>query len=533
MEESAKNQAQIEGKNQGIFKAATWIAIIILFSKIVGFLRDVVIANYYGTGIVSDAYFYAYQIPALLVVILGGVGGPFHSATVAIFSKLIPDYTSKPTESVKKLFNTFETVTFIVFALLAILCFIFPDKIMSFVISSGSEELVNIASVHLKIMSPLVLIGAMMGIYYGILVTYKHYLLPNISPSFVSLGIIGVLLIFKNDATGIHIALGTLIGAILQFVVQTPAVRKLGYGFTFTLSKLKDANFKEITELLFPAFLSSTIGQFGLYVDMFFSSGLEEGAWTSLGYANRIFQFPTGLLLTAILVPLFPLFSRLVGEKKYKETAEYFTKGVGSLFFISCYFIALISIIRFDAITFALERGAFTHDSTIQVANILFIITFSLLPYVFRDSATRLLYAFNDSKIPFITALLAIFLKIFFNSILVKEYGIYGISMSTVIITLINAIILGSFIKSKMEYKFMPLFKELAKMVIIGVITTTIGYYFNEFISVYIKGNLIQIVLRMALTTSVVSAIYMILSSALKVQYASIAIEKIKGKFIK
>lgn len=520
-------------KNQGIFKAATWIAIIILFSKIIGFLRDVVIANYYGTGIVSDAYFYAYQIPALLVVILGGVGGPFHSATVAIFSKLIPDYSSRPTDYVKKLFNTFETVTFIIFALLALLCFIFPDKIIGIIVSSGSEELIKIASLHLKIMSPLVLIGAMMGIYYGILVTYKHYLLPNISPSFVSVGIILTLLIFKNDTNGLHLALGTLIGGILQFIVQTPAVRKLGYGFAFTLSKYKDANFKEITELLLPAFLSSTIGQFGLYVDMFFSSGLQEGAWTSLGYANRIFQFPTGLLLTAILVPLFPLFSRLVGEKKYEETAEYFTKGVGSLFFISCYFIALISIIRFDAIEVALERGAFTHDSTIQVANILFVITFSLLPYVFRDSATRLLYAFNDSKIPFITALLAIFLKIFFNSILVKEYGIYGISMSTVIITLINAIILGCFIKTKMEYRFTPLFKELAKMVTIGAISALIGYYFHIFITHYIAGNVICALVRVGLSTIFVAAVYMVLSQIFKVQYASIAIEKIKGKFIK
>ena len=193
-----------DSKNQGIFKAATWIAIIILFSKIIGFLRDVVIANYYGTGIVSDAYFYAYQIPALLIVILGGVGGPFHSATVAIFSKLIPDYTSKPTDYVKKLFNTFETATFIIFTLLALACFVFPEKIMNFVISSGSNELVQIASCHLKIMSPLVLIGAMMGIYYGILVTYKRYLLPNISPTFVSIGIIATLLIFKNDTNVQH-----------------------------------------------------------------------------------------------------------------------------------------------------------------------------------------------------------------------------------------------------------------------------------------------------------------------------------------
>ena len=72
-------------------------------------------------------------------------------------------------------------------------------------------------------------------------------------------------------------------------------------------------NFKDILELLMPAFLSSTIGQIGIYVDIFFASGLAEGEWTAYGYANRIFQFPVGILVTAFLVPLFPLFSKLAG----------------------------------------------------------------------------------------------------------------------------------------------------------------------------------------------------------------------------
>ncbi|MBR2385779.1 hypothetical protein IKA92_00600, partial [bacterium] len=92
-------------KNISLFKAATWIAVVIVLSKIAGFARDVVIANYYGAGLVSDAYFYAYQIPALIIVILGGVGGPFHSATVAIFSKLIKNYEDKPDKDIKDLFN--------------------------------------------------------------------------------------------------------------------------------------------------------------------------------------------------------------------------------------------------------------------------------------------------------------------------------------------------------------------------------------------------------------------------------------------
>src|SRR5574344_1913007 len=135
-------------------------------------------------------------------------------------------------------------------------------------------------------MSPVIFTGSIIGIYYGILVTYKHYLFPNISPSLLSLGVIIILVIFGGDKTGFYLALGTTIGAFIQLLVQMPAVYRLGYSFKPTLEKIKSLEFKEILELLFPALLSSTIGQLGLYIDMFFASGLSEGAWTALGFAN-------------------------------------------------------------------------------------------------------------------------------------------------------------------------------------------------------------------------------------------------------
>jgi len=79
-----------EDRGPSVLKAAWLIAVVTIVSKLVGFIRDVVIANCYGASTVSDAYFYAYQLPALAIVLLGGVGGPFHSATVAVFSKIIP-----------------------------------------------------------------------------------------------------------------------------------------------------------------------------------------------------------------------------------------------------------------------------------------------------------------------------------------------------------------------------------------------------------------------------------------------------------
>ena len=100
----SENTAKIN--SQGLLKSASLIVIVILLSKIAGFLRDVIVAKYYGASLVSDAYFYAYQIPALAIVILGGMGGPFHSATVSVFSKIIPNFNVKPEKETKKLFGS-------------------------------------------------------------------------------------------------------------------------------------------------------------------------------------------------------------------------------------------------------------------------------------------------------------------------------------------------------------------------------------------------------------------------------------------
>ena len=124
------NTTSGDDKTPSLLKAAWLIAVVTIFSKLIGFIRDVVIANYYGASTVSDAYFYAYQIPALAIILLGGVGGPFHSATVAVFSKLIPSLKEKPAEVVNKLYSTFMTTTIIFFTILAVLCIVIVFKII-------------------------------------------------------------------------------------------------------------------------------------------------------------------------------------------------------------------------------------------------------------------------------------------------------------------------------------------------------------------------------------------------------------------
>ena len=527
----AEQVKTIKDETPGVLKAAWLIALVTIASKLMGFVRDMVVANFYGATLVSDAYFYALQIPSLAIIILGGVGGPFHSAAVAVFSKLI-GADSKPDEVVNKLYNTFLTVSFIFFALCAILGFFFADKIMGLIISAGSPELVSLATEHFKIMSPIILIGGIIGIYYGLLIVHKQYILPNLSPMILSLVVILTISLAHNDKSGYILAIATTLGALCQILIQFPKLRQIGYKLKPNFDIKNNPQFKNICELLFPAILSSTIGQISIYIDMFFASTLVMGAWTSVVFANRIFQFPVGILVTAFLVPLFPIFSRLAGEGNEESIKTYFNKGVGVLFFAAIPMIILILLLAKDGISLVFERGAFDSNAVLMVTEALCFLSFSIIPYVFRDSITRVYYAYNDSKTPFVIAMSSIGLKALLNWLLILKLnmGIAGITLSTSFVTLFNATFLGIFMSRKIKLDYKTLFLNFGKMVLAGIITFVSGWIlcsnFDKLSLPKYIFELIKIVVVMIYSLG----IYTLLNILLKMDYAKELMNRIKKK---
>ncbi len=520
-------------KTQSLLKAAWIIAFVTIISKLIGFLRDVVIANFYGAGMVSDAYFYAYQIPAISIILLGGIGGPFHSAVVSVFSKMIPDLNAKAPENVNKLFNTFLTSSFLVFLVLGVLVFAFSDIIMKVIIANGSPQLIHLASLHLKIMAPVLVVGGVVGIYYGILITYKEFLIPNISPILMSVAIIAIISLVHHDNTGIILALATTVGAMCQFVYQLPKLKQLGFKFKPNLDVFNNPQYNNILELLFPAILSSTVGQVYIYVDMFFASQLQEGAWSAIGYANRLFQFPVGVLVTAFLVPLFPIFSKLVGEKDYDNIRYYFNKGVGLLNFVAFPILVLIILLSTNAIQLIFQRGAFNEVATMMVSEALCYLSISIIFYVFRDSITRVFYAFNDSKTPFLVALSSIIIKFILNFLFVKQLGIGGITLSTSFVTLINGFWLGLLIKEKMSMDYGIYFKNLIKMAIISVFTYYVCLGAYKLWDKYFEPTQLLLIIKIILITLICAVVYSLFAALFKIPYVFELYGRVKGKLTK
>ena len=288
-----------------------------------------------------------------------------------------------------------------------------------------------------------------------------------------------------------------------------------------------NAELKSICELLIPAVFSSTIGQLHIYVDMFFTSSLREGAWTALGYANRIFQFPVGILVTAFLVPLFPLFTRLVAKQDMEGIKTYFNKGVGLLFFVAMPIIIGILTLGLDCVRLVFERGAFTYGDSLMVFDALLYLSFSIIPYVFRDSITRVYYAFDDSKTPFMIATSSILLKFLFNYIFISKLGwqIGGITLSTSLVTLYNAVALGILISSKVKMAYKDLFINLLKMTFVGLLTLGITFISAKMMAQY------NIFVRLVVVSIEILAVYVGLSCIFKVNYINEMLNRILGKF--
>lgn len=515
--------------SKSIFRIAGLIAVLTIISKFAGFLRDVFVAQAYGATSVSDAYFYAYQIPSLALILLGGLGGPFYTATVAVFSKIVTDVTQKPDETVKETFYQFVTITALVFGVLSVLVYIFSDTIIGLIISQGTPELIKIASMQLKIMSPMILIGGVIGIYYGVANVYREFFYTSLSPLMASITIIFALIFLPNDKYGLILAYSTLVGAVFQLILQLPACFRVGLfyrpSFSFSSNEMK-----QLGEILFPAMLGTTVGQINVYIDMFFTSGLEEGAWSAVSYGNKIFQFPVGVITTAFLVPLFPMFSSFVGQKDFSSLKEYFHKGLNSLWFLSFPVFALMAIFSYDAIKFLFERGAFDSDDTFLVSQALFFLSVSIIPYVARDAVTRVFYAFGDSKTPFMIAVLSIAVKSVMNFIFVRIFGVGGITLSTTIVTFFNMIMLGILIMPKINLEYAKFVKPLLKVSVSTFVMSVAGFMMRGAFLLGEESNLL-IGIKLCVISIVCLGIFFVVSVLLKDESAYTFFKKVKARF--
>ncbi|MEW5820158.1 MAG: murein biosynthesis integral membrane protein MurJ [Cyanobacteriota bacterium] len=514
----------------GLFKVVSLIAVVTILSKIAGFVRDLVIAGAYGASVSSDAYFYAYQIPALALILLGGLGGPFHTATIAVFGKRLVNCKDNIPEHENKLLSSYMTITFILFSIFSLLIGLFALPIIKIIASGASPELHQMAAEFLVLMSPIFIIGGLIGIFYGVLNVYGKYFWPSISPLIASVAIIVAIVGFGGSCGATSLAIGTLVGSAGMLLVQLPQFFKAGFKIKPVLNFKLDG-MKHIGEILFPAMIGTTIGQTNIYVDMFFVSGLPEGGWTAIVYANRLLQLPIGVLITAMLVPIFPMFTEFVARQEMDKLRYYAHQAIISLWFISFPVLVYILMFSVDGIRVLLERGEFDRNDTLLVSHALIFLSFSIIPYMARDTITRIFYAFDDSKTPLYVGLIAIVVNAVMDWLLVGPLGVGGITLSTTIVTTFNMTLLIILIKHKVkDLSLSKLLLPSFKIFIAGLLMAALCYLLNFVWNLYIPDTTLYVFLKLIFIAIVAFPFYTIITVFLGIEESKKIVGKVFSK---
>ena len=204
-----------------------------LLSKVGGLVRQLVIAAAFGVGAAYDAYNYAYVLPGFLLILLGGINGPFHSAMVSVLSR-------RPREEGSHILAALNTSVSALLLLVTLLLVLAADPLITLVGPGLSPELHAIATVQLQVMAPMALLAGLIGLGFGSLNAADEFWIPAISPLMSSAALIlgvgllwwqlgsGITLPAAAMSGGVVLALATLVGAVLQWLIQLPALIRQG-----------------------------------------------------------------------------------------------------------------------------------------------------------------------------------------------------------------------------------------------------------------------------------------------------------------
>ncbi len=426
-------------------------------SKLIGMLRKITIAAYFGVSPAYDAFTYAYLIPNFFLIIIGGFNGPFHNAMVSTL-------VNKNKNEIQKIFSNINTIVGLFLLILSFLLFFFTDFFLTIIAPGLSIEVKSISVTQLKIMSPLVFLSGLIGFSMGFLNTKGEFFITSITPIISNL-IVVLLVLFlligggfdfsdfaSNYKNGIYLSIFTLVGGIFILLIQIPYLRKKGLSIFALNWELDTTIIDKISKLFIPASITSGMLLLNLLTDRFFVSGFI-GASAAITYATALIQAPIGIISNSLLVPLLPSYASLYEKKDFvnlkKKIREILVYSCFSMMSIGSLFIVLNS----EIVSFVYGRGGFDSNAIHLVGNLLFWLSLGMPFYLMREVLVRIFYGFSDARTPFLISKFAFIINVFLDwlmigapsvngKILSINYGAEGVVFATSIVNALSTVAL-------------------------------------------------------------------------------------------
>jgi putative peptidoglycan lipid II flippase len=523
----------------GIVAAAT------LISKVFGLVRQQAIAAAFGLGPAADAFNYAYTIPGFLLILLGGINGPFYSAVVSVLSK-------RKKEEAAPLVETITTLIGGMLLIVAIIVVIFaPQMIDVFApgLRLGHKDLVRaIAILQLQIMAPIAVLAGLIGIGFGVLNSANQFWLPSISPLFSSITVIaglGFLYLQLGEKIssleyaklgGIVLAGGVLAGAVLQWLVQVIVQARSGLGTLRLRFDFNQPGVRDVLKIMGPATFSSGMLQINLYTDLFFASLIPTiGVAAALNNASLLVQTPLGIISNMILVPLLPMFARLADPNNWDELKLRIRQGLLLSGFTMLPLGALMITLSVPIVRIVYEHGAFERTDSALVSSLLIANGIGMFVYLGRDVLVRVFYALGDGDTPFRISMINIFFNAVFDYLLIKPFGASGLVLATVTVNCSSVLMLLFLLNRKLNG--LPL-REWS-LPFLGLIAASIAGGIASFATLELsqhylgKEGLLILLFELCVSGVVGIAIFGIIVSWIRLPEVNVFVSRLRQRFLK
>jgi len=404
-------------------KAISTVTILLLISKLLGFVREMVIAAYYGATYQTDAYTMAVNIMGLSTAIIS-----YGVATV-----IIPMYNHKRIQQSKEQADLFANnilwITSLFYVILSVLSIIFAPVLVKIFAPNFDAEVaaltVNILRITFIFATAMNITNYMMSIAK----IYDKFAITVLSNyPFTILTVLFTIFFFK------YIGIYALVIGYTMFLIAQPLLLVLSVRKVFTFKAVlnfKNGDLRDVIKLSLPVYLSVAVWEINAVIDRVLASGLPEGSISAMNYAGILRSLPDGTITMSVITVMFPLLSQYAAQKDFINLKAAAMKAV-SLLVLTLLPIISVSVYYAGEITkIVYERGAFTSSITALTAN---IFIFYIISLIFSGGATMLsntFYSMQDTKSPQIAAVIMVICNIVFNLILIRYMQAAGLALAT------------------------------------------------------------------------------------------------------
>jgi putative peptidoglycan lipid II flippase len=463
-----------------LIKSTGTFSFFTIISRLLGYLRDILIAVFLGAGPLADAFFVAFRIPNTFRRLFSE--GTFNAAFVPSYSSLL----GNKKKSQKFANNIFNLLTIGLFFLVILIEIMMP--LFVFLIAPGFEGdylKMELAVTLTRITFPFLMFISLASFFSAILNSHNKFAIASATPIILNILLIGVLLFGKilNDQLVYYLSYAVTVSGILQFIFLYVFVKK-HFSPKISLSFKIDNKVKLFFKKLLPSIFSSGVTQINILIGTVIAS-FQASAVSYLYYADRIYQINLAIAGIAIGTVILPQLSKHVESNKKEKIKLIQNKALELSLFLSMPAAIALLIASEEIISSLFGYGSFDEISVKNSAKALFYFAIGLPAFSLIKVFSAFFFARHNTKIPFYISLASVLLNISISIIFFKEIGFIIIPIATTIASWFNAILLFISLKMKNLFNFNLAFinrfiKILLASLLMGIFFNYVIHFFND-----------------------------------------------------